>query len=147
MIFLLVSLGMAFPMEFRGGEAVLSLDGISLKGERFSWNGTDLQLDGHVRVAYEDLRIKSQQLTLNFNKERELVSLLVVGTVELERKDWRGYADTIRWSKNEPWISMEGEAVLNDAKWEFRGHRISFSLETDQIECQEDCSIRLKSEP
>ena len=147
MMFFLISLGMAFPMEFSGRNGAISLDGISFRGERFSWNGMELHLDGLVSIDYEDLRIKSQELTLNFNEERELLSMSVVGSVELERKDWRGYADKILWSKNDPWITMHGKAVLNDAKWEFRGSRISFSIETDQIECQRECSIRVKPNP
>ena len=144
MIWAFVSLALAFPMTFDGGNAVVSLDGLLLKGQRFSWDGSNLHLDGAVSVAYKELQIESQNLTLYFDEDRQLLSMSVVGAVVLERNDWKGSADKVLWTKKEPWITMHGSANLSNSNLLFQGSRISFSLDTEQVECEADCSIRVK---
>ncbi len=147
MSWLFLAVALAFPVALDGGNAVLSLEGLALKGERFSWDGTKLHVDGAVSVTYDELHLKSRHLTLDFSAENQLMAMSAEGEVVLERESWAGRADTLRWTRTEPWITMHGAATLQDSRWIFQGRRISFSLETEQVECEEDCSVRLKTNP
>ncbi|MEC7984413.1 MAG: LptA/OstA family protein [Myxococcota bacterium] len=143
----ITALALAFPQGMSGEKTTLSFEGLSVKGERFLWNGSDLEVTGHVLVDYEDFQIQSQTLTLQLNEERQILSASLAGQVVLKRGSWRGVANRVQWKKGESWISMLGSARLVDTQWEFQGERISFSVDTDQIECLNDCSIRAKPNP
>lgn len=147
MIAFLLSLSFAFPVGMQGEQAVFSMQGLQLKGERFSWNGLALQVDGGVQVDYKDVHIESQHLTIHFTKERELLSMSLLGSVLLVHNDWSGGAEHLQWTKSDALISMSGSAHLSDSNWEFQGEQISFSVETEQVECIADCSARLKPKP
>ena len=124
MIVFLLSLSFAFPVGMQGENAVFSMEGLQLKGERFSWNGRALQVDGGVQVDYKNLHIESQHLTIQFTKERQLLSMSLLGTVLLGHNDWSGGADTLLWNKSDDSISLNGSAHLADSNWEFQGQQI-----------------------